>query len=420
MVTYLSVQLLDSEHPLVVRAREQLERFDFYTGPSLRELVQAGQMPLITFSDKGSGYQGAHPDEITLWAYTYSSAQRPGVRVREVINGDDIGGSYWRFGDAYHAQSGNGRSGDLPGDFKFLYGAAVIRDAARGEGVYAIHGSGWMLLPGDDPLGARVMPPFQGAAGGPSGGPLITVHGREIDIFVVPLGVRPGAVLQTGDTFRMAGPVMPTLPSLVEYTVTAPDGTVRTFDGLANAVGYFYEPADDFVLDLPGLWTVRLAVTHDGLTSAGAVELPFPTGGPLTPDGATFTFVVRDDGTLPLDVQTDLSRLTPADWYEDVRSASFWAALPSGWSSATARVAVTMPGIVLVDQDVPVRGGMLRWELDAEALNRLARNFDYESGIADTITVTFYAENGGAQAAGTIVTHGARVPLAAASSSGPG
>ena len=153
-------------------------------------------------------------------------------------------------------------------------------------------------------------------------------------------------------------------------------------------------------------------MTHDGWTSAGAVELPYPTGGPLTPDGATFTFVVRDGGTLPLDVQTDLSRLTPADWYENVRSASFWAALPSGWTGATARVAVTMPGIVLVDQDVAVRDGMLRWELDAEALNRLARNFDYESGIADTITVTFYAENGGAQAGGTIVTHGARVPLA--------
>jgi hypothetical protein len=59
-----------------------------------------------------------------------------------------------------------------------------------------------------------------------------------------------------------------------------------------------------------------------------------------------------------------------------------------------------MPGNVLVDQEVPVVDG-------------LASNFDVEAGIADTITVTIYAQDGDAQAAGTIVTHGARVPLAA-------
>ena len=415
VVTFLSVQLLDSEHPLVARAHQQLQRFDFYSWPSLEALVQAGQMPLFTAADKGSGRQGGHPDEIDLWAYMYSSAQRPGVRAREVTNGDDISGSYWRFGDAYHAQSGNGRNGDLPGDFKFLYGAGVIRDAVTGDGVYAIYGSGWVLLPNEDPRGARFMPPFQGAAGGPDGGPLFTVHGRDIDLFFLPLGVRPGAVLRTGDAFRMAGPIMPALPSLVEYTVTAPDGTVRAFDGRANAVGYFYDPADDFVLDQPGFWTVRLAVTHDGLTSAGLLEPPYPSGGPLTPDGETSTFIVADGATIPLRVQTDLEVLTPAEWYEygSVRSANFWAALPERWSGHTARVVVTMPGNALVDQEVPVVDGLVSWDLDAWALNGLASNFDVEAGIADTITVTIYVQDGDAQAAGTVVTHGARVPLAA-------
>ena len=45
-------------------------------------------------------------------------------------------------------------------------------------------------------------------------------------------------------------------------------------------------------------------------------------------------------------------------------------------------------------------------------MNRLANNFDYDAGLADTITVTYYAEEqSGRQAAGTIVAHGARVPL---------
>ena len=323
---------------------------------------------------------------------------------------------YWRFLDAYYNQSGNDPfNGDQTGEFKFQYSGAVLRDAKAGQAVYAIYGSGWVLLPPDDPIRGRVFPPFQGAAGGPSGGPLFTVHGREIDMFFLPLGLRPGAVLETGDVFRLAGPIMPTLPSLVEYTVTAPDGTARTLGGRANAIGYYYDPADDFVLDQPGLWAVTLKVTHDGLTSAGPVEPPYPAGGPLTPDGATFHFVVAGPETHTLQVETDLVALSPVKWYYDrVSRASFRAALPRGWNGDTARVTMTMPGIVLVDEDIEVSEGVIRWDLDGKALNQLASNFDVS--LADTITVTFYAEGTvegrPAQAAGTIVTHGARVPVA--------
>ena len=387
-------------------------------------------MPLITRPDPTNPSPARHPDEIDLWAYTYGSAQRPGVRVRKLVIGEHPARPYWRFHDAYNVQSGNDLRegdlpGDLPGDFKFQYLGAVLRDANAGQAVYAIYGSGWVQLPDDDPIQTRVFPPFQGAAGGPNGGPLFTVHGREIDMFFLPLGVRPGAIVETGDVFRMAGPIMPTLPSLVEYTVTAPDGTVRTLGGRANAIGYYYDPADDFVLDQPGLWTVTLKVTHDGITSAGPVEPPYPTGGPLTPDGTTFQFVVASPETHTLQIETDLVALSPVEWYYDkVRQAIFRAVLPAGWDGDTARVAVTMPGIVLVDEDVEVNGGLIRWDLDGKALNQLASNFDYgqssPGGLADTITVTFFAEgtvNGQpAQAAGTIVTHGARVPVAPASS----
>ncbi len=418
VVTFLSVQPVDTAHPLVERALARNEAlaaaFPWFFQVPLDSMVRAGQVPLITMPDVLNIPKGAHPEDIDLLAYTYSSAQRPGVRVREVISDDDINGSYWRFGDAYHAQSGNGPDGDLPGDFKYMYGGAVLRDPATGEGAYANYGSAWVLLPNEDPEGARVMPPFQGAAGGPSGGPLFTVHGRDIDLFFMPMGIRPGSVLETGDLFRMAGPIMPTLPSHVEYAVTAPDGTVQAGGGQANAIGYFYDPEDDFALDQPGLWTVTLGVTHNGLTSAGPVEPPFPTGGPLTPDGSTFRFVVAGPETYRLDIQTDLADLTPAEWAGDVGQASFQAVLPDGWRGTSARVIVTMPGNVLVDEEVAEADGFVRWDLDAEALHRLASNFDYEGGIFDTVIVTFYAEGTlsgePAQAAGTIVTHGARVP----------
>ena len=415
-----SVQIVDNDHPLIQRAW-QFESFQqaggvssTYLGSgSIEEYVKAGQLQLVTNPDPELGLPGTHPDDYTLWAYMYGSTQRPGVRVREIVQAADMAGPYWFFRDPYNLQSGNGPEGDEPGDFKFQYAAAVIRDDNSGEGVYAIYGSGWVLTPEDDTLGARVMPPFQGAASGPSGGPLFTVHDREVDMFFLPLGVRPGAVLEMGDTFRMAGPIMPTLPSRIEYTVTGPDDATRTFDGRANAIGYFYDPKDDFVLDQPGLWRVELTVTHDGLTSAGPVEPPYPTGGPLTPGGRTFTFVVIDRDTDRLRVETDLSQTTPDQWYcrgEPVMEAYFEAALPRGWAGDSARVVVTMPGTVLIDEDVTVQNGNIRWDLDAQALNQLASNFDYKS-IADTITVTFYAEGTvtgePARVVGTTVTHGA-------------
>ena len=416
--TQLSFQALDTKHPLVARAIKQVPPNS--VGGDISSVVQAGQIPLATFvelnpdgSDKSLSL-GFRPEDFSLQAYTYTSAQRPGVRVRELVQGNDVGIAYWRFNDAYHMQSGNSPyEGDLPGDFKYLYGATVIRDTELKEGVFAIYGSGWVLAGDDDPMGSRFMPPFQGNAGGPNGGPLFNVHGRDVDMFFVPMGVRPGSVHEVGDIFRMAGPIMPTLPSKVEYIVKSPDGSTSTFEGRANAVGYFYDPADDFILDQPGVWTVELMVTHDGMTSAGPVQAPYPSGGPLTPDGHTFTFVVTDSDTHKLGIVTDLASLQPTNWYGTTQHARFEALLPQGWTGETAHLTVTMPGIVLVESDVQIEDRAIRWALNGEQMNQLANNFD--AGLADTITVTYYAdEKSGRRAAGTLVTHGARVPLAPA------
>ncbi len=385
---------------------------------TIEDQIVVGQMPLITAPEAGAGLIGSHPDDITLWAYMYGSAQRPDVRVREIIQGNDGENVYWGFNGAYFVQSGNGWEGDLPGDFKFLYAAAVIRDEDTEDALYATYASGWVFTPDDDLLDARVFPPFQGAAGGPDGGPLFTVHGREIDMFFLPLGVRPGAILEVGDQFQMAGPVMPTLPSLVTYTVTSPDGEERSFEGRANSIGFYYDHNDNFTVDEAGLWTVEVRTTHDGVTSAGTVEEPYPDGGVLSPDGSTFTFLVTEPTTERLSITTDLEELTPASWYcHDVREASFQAPIPPGAQIDRAHVVVTMPGTVLVDEDISVGPEELRWDLDAVALNELASNFDVErGGIADTITVVFYAEGSidgrPSQWVGELVTHGTRVARA--------
>ena len=122
--TQLSFEALDTKHPLVARAINQVPPDN--VGGDISSFVKAGQIPLATFaelnpdgSDK-SASQSFRPEDFSLLAYTYSSAQRPGVRVREIIQSEDAGGAYWRFSDAYHMQSGNSPyDGDLPGDLNF-------------------------------------------------------------------------------------------------------------------------------------------------------------------------------------------------------------------------------------------------------------------------------------------------------------
>jgi len=407
-----SIQILDPTNVFVQKALAQVRKFGGYEESfDLAQMENGDQIPLITAADPSWWNVGIHPDEIDFWAYLYHSVERPGVRVREIVKGSDVQASYWRFDDAYHLQSGNGIEGDLPGDFKFIYGGAVLRDEITGKGEYAIYGSGWVHTEYDDPLGGRVMPPFQGAAGGPSGGPLFTIFGTPIDMFFVPLAVRPGMVLEVGETFRMAGPIMPTLPSKVEYTVISPDGARQSFGGVANAVGFYYQPDDDFTLDQTGEWVVELTVYHDGLTSAGPVEEPYPTGGPLTPDLRTFSFFVVESARDRLPVGTDLSELDVQPWHFDVDSATFTMMLPPGLDADRVRLVATIPGILLASEELTVDNGRVEWTLEGPALNRMVHNLDYRMGLADTIVVTFFVQDGDQVAAGSIVVHGWHIPL---------
>ena len=74
------------------------------------------------------------------------------------------------------------------------------------------------MLPEDDQIG-RIMPPFQGAAGGPSGGPIMKLKDKEIDIFYHPQGVRPGTIVEVGDIASFSGQIAPTLASDISITI---------------------------------------------------------------------------------------------------------------------------------------------------------------------------------------------------------
>ena len=357
---------------------------------SFAERVVVGEAPL--FSSRPDGLDPhLDPTTVDLWAYSYRSVQRPLIRVREEISEDRIGSPYWRFDDRYADQIGVGAHGDLPGEFKFQYGAAVLHGPALDRSHYAIHGSLFVLVPDDDPDGTRTFPPFQGNGGGPSGGPLFTLKGEEIDLFIHLTGVRPGSVLETGNTFALVGAIGPTLPAQVAYTVTAPDGNKRSFSGWANEIGYYYEPEDNFIVDQPGRYTVDLRVTYDGPTSAGQVTAPFPQGDVLGTAQGRFSMYVVSPHSAPLKVDMpEHDFLTaPADF-------TVTATAPTGMRLTGGHMTTLIPGVVLEDGTLAVEANGLTYDYDPVGLAAGVPILDVERNgqpvAADVVTVSLFGE----------------------------
>ena len=357
---------------------------------SFAERVVVGETPL--FSSRPDGLDPfLDPTKVDLWAYSYRSVQRPLVRIREEISEDRIQSPYWRFNDRYANQIGVGAHGDLPGEFKFQYGAAVLHGSALDQSHYAIHGSLFILVSDDDPVGTRTFPPFQGNGGGPSGGPLFTLKGEDIDLFIHLTGVRPGSVLETGNTFALVGAIGPTLPAQVTYTVTVPDGTQRRFSGVANEIGYYYEPEDNFIVDQPGWYTVDLQVTYDGSTSAGQVTAPFPQGHVLGTARGRFSVYVVSPHSPPLTV--DLPRhdflTAPADF-------TVTATASNGLTLTGGHMTALMPGVVLEDGPLTVSSNGLTYDYDPVGLAAGVPILDVERDgrpvAADVVTVSLFGQ----------------------------
>ena len=377
---------------------------------SFAERVVVGEAPL--FSSRPDGVDPAlDPTKVDLYAYSYRSVQRPLIRVREEIGEENIISPYWRFDDQYAEQIGVGAHGDLPGEFKFQYGAAVLHGLALNQSHYAIYGSLFVLIPEDDPLGTRTFPPFQGNGGGPSGGPLFTFKGEEVDLFMHLTGVRPGSVLETGNTFALVGAIGPTLPAKVAYTVTAPDGSKRTFRGQANEIGYYYVPEDNFIVDQPGRYTVDLRVTYEGRTSAGQVTAPFPQGDVLGTAHGRFSVYVVSPHSAPLEVD-----LPEHDFLTAPADFTVTATAPTGMRLTGGHMTALMPGVVLGDGVLTVENNGLTYDYDPVGLAAGVPILDVERDgrpvAADVVTVTLFGEgtdsaNQPSYAARIVTLHGA-------------
>ena len=362
--------------------------------PSLEQRVRLDELPL-GFATL-NGYNAAlAPEDIVTYGYWYSGVQRPGERVREIIGDDDIGTAYWRFGESYGLQPGMGVEGDLPNDFKFQFGGAVFRDTTRSLNRYGIYASLWVHLPDDDLVGSRVFPPFQGSNGGPSGGPIMALAGEEIDAFVVPLGVRPGTILEVGDSFSFSAQMAPTLPAAAEIKITGPGGFSQTISGRANAIGYFYQPHQDFQVTTPGVYSVEVTATFDSSTSAGPMSPPYPTGTVLGAVNRGFEiYVVPNKGPI---------LLTPHSAFSTVRGMSSVPLIVESvgeTSSGTVHYTIGMPGFLLEEGAVDLTDGWATVTYDPLRLVRTFPNIDTASGktrlshagLVDTVWISVMLE----------------------------
>jgi hypothetical protein len=275
------------------------------------------------------------PSRVDLWSYAYSSVQRPLIRIRENI-ADGLYGhgfAYWTFHAHYGRQPGVS-GGDLPNDIKFMFGGVVARGSALQQPRYAIYGSLFVLLGGDEPPeNTRVFPPFQGNGGGPSGGPIMRLLGKPVDLFLHPTAVRAGTVLERGSKASFAGYIGPPLPGKVEITVTSPSGEQRVIEGQANAIGLWSDPSTSFTVDESGVWKAKIDVSFEGTTSAGPVAPPYPSGGVLGSRNGELSFFVVDADTAALGVSGG--------------PAMFRVDRPPGLTNVELAYTTSMPGFIL-------------------------------------------------------------------------
>ncbi len=354
---------------------------------ALRQLADAGEMPVAMIGEGGSS-AALHPDQTASDSYTYVSAVRPNVTVRQYVSGGEDGGLplRWDEDDPLNRQIGAGSEGTAPGDVIFLFGGAVVREVKVRD--TAIYGALAVVTANDTP---RIYPPDRGSAGGPDGGPLLTLNNQPVDMFIDLTGVQPGERLTVGDTIAVAGQVAPTVPATVTTTFTAPSGKVIQFTSQANAVGYDFDPSSQFTVDEPGVWTVGVHVGETGVTSAGVITPPAPQGSVLGAQNEQFSIYVLPQNSQPLAWNPLLmDTIIPI-----VSPYNFSFTLPSDWNQIKVYHTLTTPGLIIEDGALRANGRSFSYTYSEPLQNRAFPNLetDGRSGLSlsDVRTLTFVA-----------------------------
>ena len=372
----------------------------------LEKRLDVGEAPLCVATSSGIDAE-IDPGQVEYWGYWYAGSERPDVHVREIIGEDGVATAYWRFNDTYGYQIGEPADGDHPGDIKWNFGGAVMRVISETNPIndYAIYGSFWVLLPHDDPVGPRKSARRSRMRPGPAStvGRFMTLLGQDIDMLFLPKGVRPGDILEVGDTVAFSGHVGPPLDSRVEATITSPSGVTRTRSWYANKIGWLYDPSFDFLADEPGRWTVDVFVEHDRpYIGNGVTPTSHNTGRVLGTNGQYSFYVVEPD--LP---ELGLSSPQPGFivWPQNaIESVAIQGIAPPGTTGV--HFTIHDKGVVMGQGTLtPGPGGVFSLDYNAVALHNvfpmlsLTAHEGRWEGLADEVMITFLAEGAEPRAA---------------------
>lgn len=323
-------------------------------------------------------------------AYAYLSAVRPGITVRQLVIGDqgtDTGlPLYWDSDDPHNQQIGAGSGGELPGDYIFLFGGVILREAEVSTA--AIYGAVATVI--EDERDSATVPPGRR--------PILVLPDASYDMLVYPTALRPGAIIVEGETVSMGGQVAPTLPADVAITVTAPSGRQFQYTATANAVGYFYLPDAAFTADEIGVWTATISASYGGAASVGIID-PI-SGGVVGADGGSFAFYVvpRNVELLPWNTNLQDTPIPVAIQY------NFNFVFPDDWTDIRVFETLTMPGHILEDGELRISGRSFTYTLNPSRLTAAFPNLENDANTrgawasdARVLTFVVLGTNGAGQ-----------------------
>ena len=376
-----------------------------------------GELPYVNMTAGGLP-PSVDPDDVDIWGYFYTTSWRPGVAVRSQVAEDTYPTGYWFFDDPYGFQYGNAPHGDVAGDVKMNYGGGVFRDTRTGAAHYSAYASMLVLIDNKDPLGPRVLPPFDGLVqGSPPGGPLLVAGDKRYDLFLTFGPAAPGAILEAGRPLPVSGVVWPPVEGRVDVTVTSPSGDEQSFEPASDAMGVFH----DYVTAAaePGVWLITAQGTATGRTSVGVLsdlvdEEDLPRGGGIGLKHDTYPVIVTAPGAEPIRFDAP-----PGSRARPPGPLIIRGRLPAG-APDSVHFLIRMPGQVIDSGELAAHGGVFEYVYDPDTLAVKFPNLDtriltphpfieMQPAWFDTVSMTFWSGQGADVAAGLVLLQGEEI-----------
>ncbi|NLI90692.1 MAG: hypothetical protein GX434_00410 [Peptococcaceae bacterium] len=309
-----------------------------------------------------------YPEYITDLAYYYSSAPRPGFSSRFLVGEDGVRAPYWPVSNTnFGGQIGASNNGDQPGDIYRLLGGVVLRPQ-KTEGMSAGYMASAFILPKGTNNNRVIAPGSED---------LIGADGRKFRFFLV--STRPGMIYEQGASYAPAFQIDPVLPVKIKFSLSYPDGTVKTQEGTGDAFGSCVG-SQRWTLDQLGIYVYQVSSSWEGYE--GSV--------PGLPEEGGYLFVKTKETGSSSCLKLNLKNQQVFDVKSGLRIQG------ASGADAVYYAAVT-PGAVVDQGKIPVQDGKFEFYFDPAKVNERIPIYDIvnlrtgKPEIGRIIHLTFFA-----------------------------